>query len=669
MRDETPRDVVTVTARRREEALVDTPVTVTAFSPAALERQQAVNLVDLSGASPNLYVAQTGGSASAAQIFIRGVGNDSLGFNTESAIGVYLDDVYLGRVQGGLVDLLAIERIEVLRGPQGTLYGRNATGGAVKYVLEEPDLQDASLAGEVTVGSFERADVRVSASAPLIDDVLAVRFDASARSEEGYVEGVGAGGNLTGETINGVERTTVRAAVRYAPNARFDIEAAADVTRDRSGISLSTPLSCGASGCSPAEGDPYRAFIAFADEGYFDGWGANITAEYDFDGFQFRSITAYRALEEYAPIDLSGSRFFTLPIQIDLDQNQTSQEFQLVSTGERALDWIVGAFFFAENARQDANFLGARRNQDDQEATSAAIFGEATFSVSDRLALTFGGRYTADDKSIDRTIIPAGGAPVTAQGEFDDTQFSWKLGADFEPTPDSLLYASFSTGYKPGGFGSTWPTGPIDGAGTVESEESESYEVGYKRSLAGRRGELALAAYWTEYNNLQQGSLSANQFIVTSSDVRTAGVEIEGSFNVTDQFLIFGNAGYLDDEVTRSNIPGDNLSRALRYAPELQAQLGAEYRAPVFNGEGFLGVIGRYQSETAQDQANSASLLLGDITLFQARIGYEDAAGRFRIQFAGQNLTDEDYWRSGVPNLGRFYAKPRTFSLTLSASF
>jgi len=672
-----PGDIV-VTARRRAERLQDVPVAVSAFGAQALAQQQVTDITNLSLAAPSVLITTTGGSANAAQIFIRGFGQDALGYNSETPVAVYYDDVYLGRTQGTVLDTLDVERVEILRGPQGTLYGRNATTGAVKFVPRPPSLDSFRAVAEITGGSYNRLDVRGSLTTPVIEDKLGVKLDVVSRRQDGFVRGVDVSGTPNNFRANGVDRQLVRGALAWQINSGVRVDLSADYSRDRSDPYTGTAITCVAganSVCQPRYGSPFLTGINFAGQQYYDGWG--VTGKFSADlGFsEFKSITAYRGLDALDPIDLADIPGSPSPIIYGQRQDQFSQELQLASSFGGVFDYVAGLYYFNEKWRTNTNFLNLRRNIDEQSADSYAAFGELYIRPIKSLTVTLGGRVTHESKTINRQIFSPLSATtptvsITPAG-YSETVFTPKVAVDFKPVRDLLLYFSWSRGFRPGGYGNTWPGNAIAAAGIFAAEKSESYEFGLKTSLFDDRLTFDFAAYRTNYANLQQGQLTATAFVITSSDVRVQGVEFEATARPFKGLSLFANLGLLDDQVTRSNIPGDNLSRRLRYAPRASFKIGGEYEVPLGGSSNAFFVNGNlsHVSSTAQDQANSLGLIQPGYELVDAQVGVKLASDRYRIAFGGRNLTDAIYWRSGVPGQGRFYAQPRTFAVVVTGKF
>lgn len=668
-------DEIVVTARKRTENVQNVPIAVSAFSDEALARQQVVNITDLSLAVPNMLITQTGGSSNAAQIFIRGFGQDALGYNSETPVGVYFDDVYLGRSQGTLFDVLDVERVEILRGPQGTLYGRNATTGAVKVVLRRPDLENPTVRGDLTVGSYSRIDVRGAVSVPLIPGKLAGKVDFVSRNESGWLTGVDATGIENGLRANGISRQLIRGALAWQTSDIVRVDIAGDFSNDSSGAITGTPILCAAganSVCTPRFGDPTKAGINFPGLQRFKTWGGSVKVTADLSFGELKSVTAYRGLNGFDPIDLSVIPGAPTPILYNQDQDQFSQELQLVSSLDGPLNYTAGLFFFQEKWATDTNFVNLRRNVDRQTANSYAAYGEIYYRIVEGFNLTLGGRITHDTKDINRQIfVPRTAAVPTVTLNppgYSETVFTPKVALDWKASEDVLVYASWSRGYRPGGYGSTWPGNAVAAGGTFDAEKSNSFDAGIKSSWFENKLTLNLAAYHIRYTNLQQSQLTPTAFNVTSSDARVQGVEVELNARPIKGLLLTGNLGLMDNKITRSSVPGDNLSRKLRYAPDASWKIGAEYEVPV-NADGaslFFGGNYARVSSTPMDLVNTLSLLMPAYGLLDARIGFREASNRYTVTLGARNLTDTSYWRSGVPGQSRFYAQPRTFLATFA---
>lgn len=664
---------IVVTARRISEDLQSTPMAVTALSGAMLEQVAAADAIDLSGRAPNVQIIQTGAGSGAASVFIRGIGNNALGFNLANPVGVYVDDVYMPRLQGSLLDLLDLERVEILRGPQGTLYGRDSTVGAVKYVSRAPDLYDTHFIGRLTLGSFDRHDVLLGASVPIIPGELAVKLDASSRNQTGYMIGVDANGVDDGQHGNGVDRQAARLSVLWTPGDAWRVNFIADLSRDDSGSTIPTPimLANGAS-CNPSLGDcvtrydsPYKSGINTVPSGYSHAWGMSLRVERDLGWAVVKSITAYRELDNLDVIDRTRISGQGVLLRDHKDQNQFSQEFQIASSNQGPLNWVGGLLYFYEGIDHDANLYTTHQVYDSLHSDSYAAFLNVNYALFDGFHVEVGGRISQEERWIDRVVTPIGGGTpyITGDESFSESKFTYKIGADYAFTPNLMVYGVYSTGYRPGSFASTYASPRVAEVvfGHTGAETAENFELGLKSEWFDRRLRLNLAAFSTTYNDMQTQS-TAVPYNVTATDFRFKGIELEMEARPVRELTLFASGGYLYAET----LSGSNAGERPRLTPEFQFSVGGEYRTEVAPGtEMFVNVNNVYTSEYTTDPSNVSSATQGAYSLLGASIGAEFQDGRYRIAVGGKNLTDAAYFNGTSLNVSQYYGAPRTFFVEL----
>uniref|UniRef100_UPI00286E7B6E TonB-dependent receptor n=1 Tax=Sandarakinorhabdus sp. TaxID=1916663 RepID=UPI00286E7B6E len=351
---------IVVSARRRDERLIDVPVAVTAFSQADLQKYQAVDLSGLQAAAPNLNLVQGRGSAASANIFIRGIGQPDALQTFDPAVGVYVDGVYLSRIQGALLNLFDVERIEVLRGPQGTLYGKNTTGGAISIVSRKPDLNTFKAAGSALYGSYNQIILNGYVSAPLVGDRLALSLAGQYDKRDGLVTDP-----RTGREYNDRDSLTFRGIVRAKPTDALEILVSGDYNRQRNALTLgyaTAPLTqtslfpAGARTLVPAA--PYGAYDFKASTSFrgnqgqrLDHWGVNVTANWSLsDAITLSSITSWRKLDPDLFIDIDATEVELGDVFVGINQRQFSQEVQL-KWDSGSLTGVVGLFYLNENIR------------------------------------------------------------------------------------------------------------------------------------------------------------------------------------------------------------------------------------------------------------------------------------------------------------------------------
>ncbi|MEO0997051.1 MAG: TonB-dependent receptor, partial [Pseudomonadota bacterium] len=535
---------IVVTARKREESLQQIPIAVTAFDAEALAALSASDLAALGSFTPNLNLAYSQGNSGGSNLgaTIRGVGQFDYLVTTDPGVGVYLDGIYLGRTTGAVLDLLDVERVEVLRGPQGTLFGKNTIGGAINVVTRRPA---DSLDGEarLVVGDESRTDARLSVSGPLADN-LAASLALGINNRDGYVE------RADGIDLGDVDQRIARAALSFAPSDRVDLLFAADHTRQRqnSAPSLLAEVNPGGSvlglwNAFVADPAPIAAADVDIDSNFFstsqtgtnrndlDVTGLSVTVDVDLTpGLQLRSITGWRDMEAVFGRDGDNTAAQYVHTQNTVNQDQLSQELQLIGEGERAR-WLAGVYYFSEDASDfnrprlgsglfDAlealpaplgppgaacaapfvapgcpgNPINVALDLDlnvstAQEVTSLAVFGNLDYALNDRWAVNIGLRWTDEEKDFfvssfrensGAIILP----PGTTAGD-SWSELSWRLGLDFRPGDEMMYYAALSRGFKSGGF-----NGRPTAAFAVDSYDPEfitAYEIGVKSDLLDNR--------------------------------------------------------------------------------------------------------------------------------------------------------------------------------------
>ncbi|MFC7293047.1 TonB-dependent receptor [Hirschia litorea] len=673
-------DTITVTARRREETLQTVPISMSAFDASAFDRQQVADVKDLNLSSPNLTVVNNTGTTTGLQVYMRGVGQDNSSYNLESPIGVYVDDVFIGRQIGGLLDLVELERVEVLRGPQGTLYGRNSSGGALKYVTRKPetDASWAKLRG--SFGSFEAVDIGGTANVPLVEDKLAVMVSYLSRDRDGFITAVNPDGTETGQHLNAVNQQSARIGFMWKPTPDWESYSTIDTFRDRSGPQTLTATDCsGLNGgfngvqCPLTYGNAFQTLSNVPDVNNHVQYGLQTTNTFSgFDSVDIKSITAFRTFQDQLAIDFFATPGGGLPIEIKNSQNQFSQELQFASTSDGPFSWTTGAYFYREFISQDALFLGRLMN-DEQTAISAAVYGDMSLKLADVFSISVGGRFTRDEKDLDRVNVN----PVTQEPNFSTTgtysseKFTPKVGLEWEVTDNIFAYVNYGEGFKAGGFAETYPIN-IQGAQlALEPETVTSYEAGLKTTWFDNRVTLNGAYFDTEYAKLQQSVLDpvTDRFIVVSGDASFKGFDLEANARPFENTYIYGILGILEDEWLRPP-PGVTTEYHLKHAPETHYKIGIEQTIPGNHGYDFVGTLNLMHTEDIhRNVANSQNIKSNPYTLIDARIALKDQDGRWTIALEGKNLGDEEYWEQGVSSFGRYYGLPRTVSLKLEFAF
>jgi iron complex outermembrane receptor protein len=648
---------VIVTAQKREEDLQKTPIAISAFSGPALEDQGIGNLTELPQLVPNfLSVAGGIGIASSASYAIRGIGQTGYTPASEAGVGTYVDGVYVARITGGALDLADIERVEVLRGPQGTLFGRNTVGGAVNIITMKPNLMgfdgkvDLS-AGLYTGGSEPMGSARASFNVPLSDSV-AMRITALGRHSDGWGEN-----NAPlrhGEHLGAEDVVSGKATLLYQPSETFDLTLSADKFQRRG--TAAPPIQIAGPLALPEE--PLRASLDAASTDDINVWGASITANWTPGVVKLKSISAYRAQDGVTAGDADGSVAPSISAYSLYKQDQISQEFQLSGDqfGDR-IYWLLGAYFFTENGHflQFANSYGVPFAFDvDNKTISYAAFSQATAKLTQRLRLTLGMRYTTETKEIDAMTTGAGQVLLpqshAQKGAHATTP---KVGLDFQISDQVLTYVSYTRGFRSGGFVAL-PTSPAALATPFEPETNSSYEIGLKSELFERRVRLNVAAFYSAYNDIQVNALTFINGVIIPVVANAAkadlkGLEFDGQWQASRGLSLFGSLGLLDNDGLESK-PGFTVATGgtLPQSSRVNSALGFDYQVPGSPHGLSFGADWSHRSSYYFDIANSKDSIGNAYDLFNARVKMQPEGARWSMALSGKNLGDKRYRLAGL---------------------
>ena len=713
---------IIVTARRTEESAQKTPLALTAFSGQTLERVGAQQVTDLQGAVPNLNLVQGRGSSNSTNIYIRGVGQPDSLQTFDPAVGVYVDDVYYSRIRGTQFDLLDLERVEILRGPQGTLYGKNTIGGAMKLVSRRPG-QDFRARGSVAYGDYDLVEVQGAVSGPVTDS-LALGLSVLHSERGGYVTDP-----RTGAEYNDKNSNAVRASLAWDPATNFRIDLTADYSKDDAGLTVGqaqNSLTWLAGGVVYPVANPLpeydfktSATTGLPNETRLETWGTSLRATWDIsDTLSLKSITAYRELNTDDYIDFDATYLEIADALVAVDQNQFSQELQLTYSGER-LNAVAGLYYLRENvdSHQESyndDLLGPaflnsgflRTIDDTLETTSKAVYGNLSYAVTDKLRVSGGVRYTEEEKDYWRTtstfysLLPAFNATYLFTpdlGEYDDT--SIMLSADYQLNDDAMVYARYSQGFKSGGFNGR--ANSATEATEYQPETADTFEVGAKTTFWDRRFRLNAAAFMTKYEDFQArvagldvdpntglpapvlSVLNAGQLDIFGFELESVLVPVQGL--TLDAQVGFLEADYKEFNDTRfTNFGGSRAFQDPAFSPKWTVRMGGQYEWVMDGGSSItVGAAAKYRSRMAlavdNTLANSAtpleSMYQDSYWLYDARVVWSDASDRYSVGLYGQNLSDEVYKTDAqeFSSIGSirtaYYGAPRTWMIKLTAKY
>ena len=701
---------IVVTARRREESLMDTPVSITAFTGADLAARQIDQMHQISEATPGLvFMRQSGGTDFGSRIWVRGVGQEDHVPTKQPGVGLYVDGVYVAQWAGSLIEMVDIETVEVLRGPQGTLFGRNTIGGAVQVTTVKPsDEFDADI--EVRAGMRNLARVHGQVNIPFSDTFYG-KFSAVFQQKEGYIDipnSPNADEKAGGDNIN-----MGRVALRWVPTDALTVDLTGDFINQQSkgiptvlGSTINSVRIGGGTRAfnyntqvAPALGVPvfddrfylgpetYTSFTSDDNRQEMDGYGVNLTVEWDFGrNLTFKSITSYRSVEIEGRTDTDQSPLFVFNGGQDWDGRQRTQEFQLSGVAfDDRMQWVTGLYTFREDVLHldPVNFptfqLISGSNVDN---ISNAIFGQFTYDISDRLSLTLGGRYTDEDldsiANDDHSFItgwfcprrgpPPAVASCNAQGpgfagyapvprppapmsfrilpnnetfSSDEEQFEPYLNLAYNFTDGLLGYVSYSEGFKGGGFTQRIPPGRL--IESFKPEFAQVYEIGAK--WEGNRVRVTGALFYNDYTELQvQTNRLLGGTTENASDAVIKGGELELLAAVTDRLTISAGWSYLDDEYK-------NVDPAVAFPPtnripfvtDWQRNASASYAFPVSGGEVIARLDYYFSDDYFSEADNQPEHHYPDYSLWHGSVTYMHASDRWEIGVQGRNIADEYY--------------------------
>ena len=628
---------IVVTAQKRAENVQDVPIAISAIGSAFIEARGITSISDLGALAPNMKIERAPSNKTISQISIRGSVTINPAITWEPAVGLYLDGVYIAKAQGSIFDVADLERVEVLRGPQGTLYGRNALAGAVNLVTKKPTGELGGL-GELTYGNYNQMRGRAILNLPKAG-VFSLKLSGQVQKRDGFIK-IGpnpfpaaflARPNSVNET-NDVEGWSGMAQLRIEPSDDLTIDYAFDYSRFDQKPDYAQLIGVNRNGDPRDIFDPKSPSYAFAgaffplnlytnadrqSSGSIDGnplfeksrvYGHSLTIAYDLGGATLKSITAYRNVEFSDSLDLDGS-----PLNVAFTQRFTkydafSQELQLVGSGfGDKLNYVLGGFFYKEKAETlgpQSFFGGGTAFQSDygSHTDAWALSAQADYALTDALKLTVGGRYTHEKKDVRRFLRSLGPpAPVTVAnipyGGIPDATFN-----DFSPaatlsyavTDDINVYGRYAQGFKSGGFNgesnvfvaptAACPTGASELCNPYRPEKVDSFEIGIKTSLLDRRLTLNLAAFTDKHKDIQlsifQASGAASSTVRNAAEARIQGLELEFVARPVDAITLNGSFAVLDAKYNNYLDGGINVAnnRAFPHTPKFTMALGADWR-------------------------------------------------------------------------------------------
>lgn len=651
-------EILVTATKTGATSLQNTPIAITAFTGGMLEKTMITDLRDLSQLTIGLTISE---NTSYAQLYMRGVGSNNVFAGADPSTTIHVDGVYIARPQASFNNFLDIERIEVLRGPQGTLYGRNSVGGTINIISRKPSLDEVDYKAEVVGGNYGLLRFDGYLTGPVSENI-ALSIAANISNRDGYRKNV----TDTGNDLQDEDVKSVRIQALYKGSSIEAILRADYYDEDNSAYGYSTfieppptPLSASIFGDFGKVSNNLENTYTRENSGISLDLSGDIN-----DTWSWNSLTAYRANDVEVIIDSDASELNILRTNIREDQDQVSQEFTFLGDLENST-LLLGAYYFQEDIVQGPGSikvypLGIERRPEPIVDTSAwAIFGQWNYRLSERLSLTAGGRYTEEEKTftkIDGVYLLDTEIKIVdldfPKESATYSDFTPKLGVEFQQTEDVMYYGSISKGFKSGGFNFTAVL-----PGGYGPEELWAYEIGIKSRFADDRAQLNLAAFHYDYDDLQvQSFIVPGQVDISNAATATVdGIEVESLFNPTPDLLLWFNIAYLDavyDEYPEAPIgAGDTFNASgfkLNSAPEWSGSLGANWDHEIGAGSIFLRGEYNWQSEIFFTPDNNEVERQGSYALVNVFLGYTNSDGRWSVELWGRNLFDEDYISSSA---------------------
>jgi len=714
---------VTVTARRRSESLQEVPIAVSALSGDELLNRGALDITEIAQAVPSVTLEPSRATNTTLTAFIRGVGQQDPLAGFEQGVALYLDDVYLARPQGALLDLYDVERVEVLRGPQGTLYGRNSVGGAIKYVTRRLS-DDLNVRLRGSYGQYNQQDV-VGVVSGAVTDGLRLGATFASFQRDGFGDNLFTGGEQYDKDIVGY-----RLSGEWEPTETVLIRVAYDNTDDQSSAVAGWRPFPGAVSGIPSPGDiydtnagagtlPSTAGINGNNQVEAEGWMASVDWDLT-DQMTLRSITSGREDFTESVIDFDSLPSDDFDAPVIYDNEQFSQEFQLLYNADR-WNLVLGYYYLDSEAANDFDVVlgqiipgGLTAYTGGVVETEAwSLFTDLTYDLTERLSLSVGGRYTEDERRADifRANYLGVGSPafgvedaieiaVNSDYQADRTfyDFSPRINLSYTVNDDLMVYGGYSEGWKAGSFdprGANFLTPAVEEG--FDDEQLDSWEVGFKSTYMGGKAVTNVALFYSDYQDVQiPGSVGIDSdgdgvndgFVGTVTNAGEAtiyGIEIEGSMLLTQALSLQYSASFLDAGFDEYIIGGIDVSdeRTIQNTPEEMIFVGVNYNMDAFNGNLLLNTNYSWKGDIQQFEAPNPDFDQEAYGLWNASVVWTSDSDTWMVGLHGKNLADEEYATAGYcfgftncpsalggeNNTTVFFGPPRTVFATVEYRF
>jgi len=676
---------IIVTARKREEPLQQTPVAVTALTEERLEKMYATDLRDLDMQVPNVFISKISSFQNSVSVFMRGIGNSDIDSTIDPPVAIFVDGVYIPRPNNSSIDMFDIEQVEIMRGPQGTLFGRNTTAGAIQFRTKRPT-GEFGTSGRITIGEFGRRDVRLSVESPLADGISAKLSVLQQRMDGYFKMGIknhpnyDVGGRHPYDDVSqvrdagGEDVYAIRPIIKFNPSDNFELTIIGEYIKERSDTQPSINTSIPSQVLARVYGFPgapfgvERRYVETNVDTFInvDTKGLTVEAIWELDSGTLTSVSNWRETEYLMRGEVDWTTAPMFEIIRNEPHEQQSTELRYSTDINDRTHLTTGIYYFEQDyfLRRDTyiNTSGAFTAHiiglTSQSHQNMAVFAQVDYQINEKLGLTVGGRYTEEEK--DFTQNPFGvaiRAPIYADDEWSN--FGPKVGLDYQINDDSMVYVSISRGFKSGGFngrgGTPSTLGPFD------EETVDALEIGLKADWWDNTLRTNAVIFLNRYEDLQRtiirnlincGCANPQETVTdNAAEAEISGFELEIDYVPNDNLnlglsLAYTDAGYEEffADLAGTGTASDNSGLPLQRAPEWHALFRLAYTVDMDSGAAVtLGGNYMYRSELNNHTAGNPLANVGEIDILNLHVDYVPPSGNYRVSLYGKNVTDEIY--------------------------
>jgi iron complex outermembrane recepter protein len=665
-----PLGEIIVTARRREERAQDIPIPITVLTADQLQQSETFSIEALAPHVPNLNIFKQTGSDNTFGIFLRGIGRDNPFPVVEAPVATYINDVFYPYSFGPILGLDDIERIEVLRGPQGTLYGRNATVGAVKIYTDRPSLTDSQGQMRLTVGSFQRTEFTASESQPVINDVLGIRMSAGYQEYGGYIYD-----RSEDRYVNGGKTLSGRLSALWKPLGGTEVYLVADYLTQDNDPYLPTAYIVSPDNTSAVPRFTNSPYIteslgpAIADINKLNTGGASLQVSQDLGDVTLKSISSYRTVDQHYSIDNYARTDvpYWAGLLVDTKDRTLTEELELSGrTFANRLSYTVGAFYLNSDLNLDVSLPELPSPQsylNHQTTTSYAAYADVTFAITQKLNFGTGVRFTSDHKQVDQ-IKNATPGSFNVEGQDNWNSTTPRASLDYKLFDNVLIYTTYSKGFKGGSLTSPTPSLAAAAGVFAPPEEARGYEAGLKTQWFDRRLTFNVDYYDEFIKNQTTAVVNAVGTVdLVANDALTKGWEFEVNAHPFKALTLFAVVGLSDAEykdLQPSNPAFFFADQHLKLSPKYTMDFGGEQ---AFNLQGGSLLLGADYSRVASTYVNLTRSFISfqpAYGLFNAHLGYKFPGEKIELLLSGTNLTNVAYFKAAaVAGPARYYEAPR----------